>query len=207
MTARTDSVVLHDGWLLFGGNNSVGQHDFEPENFPPTAIGFPGRSTGSRADPAPRQTIQTCMDADGHAYARGATASRTRTEGYRHPVTGTWETAPISRSPESVRPVNTKVGCGSRRPDRPRPLPTPHRPRRRASASTSTSASPRRWRLDDHYYRSAEGDTPRTPGLDFRTETFEEIPGPSRPDSRQARSAWRPSLPGRIQPEDRGLGA
>ncbi|MEE2973564.1 MAG: hypothetical protein VX672_10585 [Planctomycetota bacterium] len=93
-------LFVHDGWLhLYGGNNSVGQHDFEPENF--LAEGHrlsladlhwePGPSF-----PAARQTIQTCLDDGGHAYAIGGfghdgEVARTWAEGYRLDLeTGTW---------------------------------------------------------------------------------------------------------------------
>ena len=93
-------VFLHDGWLhLYGGNNSVGQHDFEADNF---------LSSGHRlslADlhweegteyPAARQTIQTCMDGQGNAYAIGGfghdgDVARGWTDGYRYDLrSGTW---------------------------------------------------------------------------------------------------------------------
>ncbi|MEO1533984.1 MAG: kelch repeat-containing protein [Planctomycetota bacterium] len=56
-------IVVHDGWVhTFGGNNSVGQHDFEPQNFLTDSYrlslaGLMWREGG--AMPAPRQTIQT----------------------------------------------------------------------------------------------------------------------------------------------------
>jgi N-acetylneuraminic acid mutarotase len=106
------AMFVNDGWVyLFGGNNSVGQHDFEAENFLSTGQRFSlaGMHWEDAADfPHARQTIQTCMDTDGNAYAVGGfghdgEAARTWTDGYRYDVKdGTWHddapNLPISRS-------------------------------------------------------------------------------------------------------------
>ena len=106
------AMFVNDGWVyLFGGNNSVGQHDFEPENFLSTGQRFSlaGMHWEEAADfPHARQTIQTCMDGEGNAYAVGGfghdgEAARTQTEGYRFDVAeGTWHddapNLPVSRS-------------------------------------------------------------------------------------------------------------
>ncbi|MEM8756752.1 MAG: kelch repeat-containing protein [Planctomycetota bacterium] len=64
-------MFLEDGWLyMFGGNNSTGQHDFEPDNF--LSEGYRLSLSGlewREIEPLPanRQTIKTAMTADGDA--------------------------------------------------------------------------------------------------------------------------------------------
>jgi hypothetical protein len=62
-------VFLVDGTLhLFGGNNSLGQHDFEPANFESAhhVLAIDGLSwTDAAAYPFPRQTISTVVSPDG----------------------------------------------------------------------------------------------------------------------------------------------
>ncbi|MEM9167979.1 MAG: kelch repeat-containing protein [Planctomycetota bacterium] len=69
-------IFMEDGWLyMFGGNNSTGQHDFQPENF--LSEGYRLSLSGLRwrkIEPLPehRQTIKTALTADGeHALAIG----------------------------------------------------------------------------------------------------------------------------------------
>lgn len=61
-------MFVHDGRLaLFGGNNSTGQHDFEPENFLSDGhmLSLAGLSWRKMpAYPVPRQTIQTVITPD-----------------------------------------------------------------------------------------------------------------------------------------------
>ena len=107
------AMFLNDGWIyLFGGNNSVGQHDFEAENF--LNDGYRFSLAGLEWEPIEdfprnRQTIQTAMHTDGKtAYAIGGfghdgTVARTWPEGFRYSMdTDTWSddapNLPISRS-------------------------------------------------------------------------------------------------------------
>ena len=69
-------MFVHDGWLyLFGGNNSTGQHDFEPENFLEESHRLSLANLEWEAfEPFPhqRQTIQTATaESTGAMYALG----------------------------------------------------------------------------------------------------------------------------------------
>ena len=70
---RQGAAVLDDGLYFFGGNNSLGQHDFAPQNF--TSDGFRlDLATLEWADvadyPVPRQTMSVATH-DGRIYAFG----------------------------------------------------------------------------------------------------------------------------------------
>ncbi|MEM9066061.1 MAG: kelch repeat-containing protein [Planctomycetota bacterium] len=62
-------MFIENGWLaLFGGNNSTGQHDFEPDNFLTEGhmLSLAGMTWKPMTDlPRPRQTIQTVARPDG----------------------------------------------------------------------------------------------------------------------------------------------
>ena len=87
-------MFVHDGWLyLFGGNNSTGQHDFEPENFLEESHRLSLANLEWEAfEPFPhqRQTIQTATaESTGAMYALGGfghdgEVARTWPEGYRY---------------------------------------------------------------------------------------------------------------------------
>ena len=87
-------MFMHDGRIyLFGGNNSTGQHDFEPENFLDESYRLSlANLEWEEFEPFPhqRQTIQTAMSAaDGQMFALGGfghdgEVARTWTEGYRY---------------------------------------------------------------------------------------------------------------------------
>lgn len=111
-------TFLIDGTLhLFGGNNSLGQHDFAPENFESAhrVLAIDGLSwTEAAAYPFPRQTISTVLSPDGASgialggfghegtEANTAGAAHTQPEGFRYRFEDDrWEPRPglpVSRS-------------------------------------------------------------------------------------------------------------
>lgn len=105
-------AFVHNGELhVFGGNNSVGQHDFEPENF--LAEGWTldlGRLewTPMAPYPAKRQSMSTIVRADGTGVSIGGfghdgDAARTQRDGFTFDFkTSEWSVSarglPVSRS-------------------------------------------------------------------------------------------------------------
>lgn len=70
---RQGLLLHHDKLYMFGGNNSLGQHDFEPDNFLAEGWRFhlPSMKFERVADfPAKRQTMQTVV-VEGESSARG----------------------------------------------------------------------------------------------------------------------------------------
>ncbi|MCP4837104.1 MAG: hypothetical protein GY895_20335 [Phycisphaera sp.] len=207
-------VFMHDGWLhLYGGNNSVGQHDFEAENF---------LSNGHRlslADlhweegtdfPQARQTIQTCMDGQGNAYAIGGfghdgEVARTWTDGYRFDLeSGSWNDdgpdLPVARSQFGLVENDGRMWVFGGLDYDPR-RPEGDQFRHLTEVVTAESGSdfaydglhlpePRRAfagaKLDGRYYlvggmREDFQLVENSRMFDFSTEEFTEIPAPSRP--------------------------
>lgn len=87
-------MFLDDGWLYaFGGNNSTGQHNFEPDNF--LADGFRLSISGLQWDttaplPLARQTIQVAHSPDGKrvlafgGFGHDGEIARTFAEGFEY---------------------------------------------------------------------------------------------------------------------------
>lgn len=70
---RQGAVILGDGLYMFGGNNSLGQHDFAPENFTSAAFRFDLATllwTDVADYPTPRQTMSVAEHM-GDIYAFG----------------------------------------------------------------------------------------------------------------------------------------
>ena len=207
-------VFVHDGWLhLYGGNNSVGQHDFDADNF---------LSDGHRlslADltwrkgtefPAARQTIQTCMDGKGNAYAIGGfghdgEVARGWTDGYRYDMkTRTWNDdgpdLPVPRSQFGLVEHDGRMWAFGGLDYDPR-REQGDQFRHLTEVVTAEPGSdfaydglhlpePRRAfagaKLDGHYYlvggmRENFQLVENCRAFDFETQEFKEIPSPSRP--------------------------
>ncbi|MEE2973160.1 MAG: kelch repeat-containing protein [Planctomycetota bacterium] len=207
-------VFVHDGWLhLYGGNNSVGQHDFEADNF---------LSSGHRlslADlhweegteyPAARQTLQTCMDGKGNAYAIGGfghdgEVARGWTDGYRYDMrSGTWNEdgpdLPVPRSQFGLVEHDGRMWAFGGLDYDPRREEGDHF-RHLTEVVVAEAGSdfayeglhipePRRAfagaKLDGHYYmiggmRENFQLVDNCRSFDFSTQEFKEIPSPSRP--------------------------
>lgn len=94
------AIFVHDDFLyLFGGNNSLGQHDFEPENFQSAGwrVHLPSMTWERIADyPARRQTMQTFATAERGisvgGFGHDGTAAVSHPEAYVFDFArGTWE--------------------------------------------------------------------------------------------------------------------
>ncbi|MEM1424032.1 MAG: kelch repeat-containing protein [Planctomycetota bacterium] len=89
-------VFIEDGWLyLFGGNNSTGQHDFEPHNFVDQGLrlslsGLTWRDLDSL--PAPRQSLDLARSGDGArvlavgGFAHDGEVARTFDDGFVYDI-------------------------------------------------------------------------------------------------------------------------
>jgi hypothetical protein len=96
-------MFLHgDQLVLFGGNNSLGQHDFEPDNFVSDAhiIHVPSLTVRSAAPyPARRQTMQTTVVGDVGVSVGGfghdGKVARTHAQAFSYDFTSdTWQPRP-----------------------------------------------------------------------------------------------------------------
>jgi hypothetical protein len=106
---RQGIILRDDHLLLFGGNNSLGQHDFEPENFLNDAhvLHIPSLRIGDVPDyPAQRQTMQTLnLEQAGISvggFGHDGNVARTHTQAYEYDfAAGAWSERPGLPVPRS----------------------------------------------------------------------------------------------------------
>lgn len=106
---RQGVFLRDDQLILFGGNNSMGQHDFDSDNFVDNAysIHIPSLSSGEVASyPARRQTMQTLMLKDTGVSVGGfghdGSVARTHSEAFSYDTEeNTWKSRPGMPVPRS----------------------------------------------------------------------------------------------------------
>lgn len=100
VSRNRQAIFVHEDFLyLFGGNNSLGQHDFEPENFQSAGwrVHLPSMQWERVADyPAERQTMQTVVQGDRGfsvgGFGHNGTAAVSQPEAYVFDFAeGTWQ--------------------------------------------------------------------------------------------------------------------